>query len=111
MWKKFLNGNNRINNYKVIIVYIYKSPDVNSDIFKYIEVSISKTNTTKAKKILRDNWNIKFFQKSVKLSTLKTGLLIIIYYNTAESQTRIIKYAESLLTMTVIRKTIQTQQQ
>jgi hypothetical protein len=39
MWKKFLNGNNRINKYKVIIVYIYKSPDVNSDIFKYTEVS------------------------------------------------------------------------
>lgn len=46
MWKKFLNGNNRINNYKVIIVYIYKSSDGNSDIFTYTEVSNSKTNTT-----------------------------------------------------------------
>jgi hypothetical protein len=49
MWKKFLNGNNRINNYKVIIVYIYESPAVNSDIFKYTEVMNSKTNTTKAR--------------------------------------------------------------
>jgi hypothetical protein len=53
--------------------------------------------------ILCDNWNIKFFQENVKLSMLKTGLLIIIYYNTAESQTRIIKCAESLLTMTAIK--------
>jgi hypothetical protein len=33
MWKKFLNDNNRINNYKVMFVYTYKSPDVSSDIF------------------------------------------------------------------------------
>jgi hypothetical protein len=74
MWKKFLNGNNGINNYKVIIVYIPKSPDVNSDTFKYIEVSNSKTNITKARMILCGNWNLKFFQESVKLSTSKTGL-------------------------------------
>jgi len=55
MWKKYLNGNNRINNYNGIIVYIYKSPDVNADIFKYTEVSNSKTNTTKARMILCDN--------------------------------------------------------
>jgi len=106
-----LNDNNRINNYKVINVYIYKSPYVNSDIFKQTEVRNSKTNSTKARMILCGNWNIKSFQESVKLSTLKTELLIIINYNTVESQTRIIKCAESLLTMTVIRQTIQTQQQ
>jgi hypothetical protein len=73
MLKKFLNHNNRINNYKVIIVYLYKSPHINSDIFKYTEVSNSKTNITKARMILCGNWNIKFFQESVKLSTLKIG--------------------------------------
>jgi exonuclease III len=62
--------------YTVIIVYTYRSPDGNFDIFLSImKLLIQKQTLQRKRLILCGDWNINLFQDSVKSSTLKNWTL------------------------------------
>jgi exonuclease III len=94
-----------IMDYKLIIVFVYRSPDGDfSTFFRSLESVIQKDEERNKRLILCGDWNINFMQESVRLHDMQELQLLRNLVNTVRSPIRVAKDTVSLIDVTITNK-------